>query len=95
LIEKWDRDEIAKDVKTYETKERGLKAVGHIMKKYLVTRQDKKINPSKQTSNDVLNLLTNTLIFDKRFHQFALENYRVFIEYHEKEDRLDILKLKD
>ena len=65
------------------------------MKKYLVTRQDKKINPSKQTSNDVLNLLTNTLIFDKEFHQFALKNYRDFIKYYEKEDRLDILKLKD
>jgi hypothetical protein len=93
LIEKWDADLVAKDAKTYETKEKGLKAVGYIMKKYLRSRQDKKINPSKQTVNDVLNLFTSTLIFDKKFHQFALDNYRVFIKYHEKENKLDILKL--
>ena len=93
MIEKWDADEAAKDAKTYETKEKGLKAVGYIMKKYLRSRQDKKINPSKQTVNDVLNLFTSTLIFDKKFHQFALDNYRVFIKYHEKENKLDILKL--
>ena len=34
MIEKWDADEAAKDAKTYETKEKGLKAVGYIMKKY-------------------------------------------------------------
>ena len=93
MIEKWDIDEAAKDAKTYETKEKGLKAVGYIMEKYLRSRQDKKINPSKQTVNDVLNLFTSTLIFDEKFHQFALDNYRVFIKYHEKENKLDILKL--
>ena len=95
MIEKWDADEAAKDAKTYETKEKGLKAVGYIMKKYLRSRQDKKINPSKQTADEVLDLFTNTLLFDKEFHQFALDNYRVLIEYDKKENVLDIVKMKD
>jgi hypothetical protein len=49
----------------------------------MITREDKKINPSKQTITDILNLnlFTHTLLLDKEFHQFALDNYRVFIEY--------------
>jgi hypothetical protein len=60
--------------KTYQTKKDGLKAVGYILKKYIGTRQDKKINPSKQTADDILNLFTNTLVYDKEFHQFVLDN---------------------
>jgi len=81
LIKEWDADEEAKDAKTYQTREGGLKALNHIIKKYMRTREDKKINPSKQTITDILDLFTRTLLFDKEFHQFALDNYRVFIEY--------------
>jgi hypothetical protein len=57
------------------------------------TREDKKINPSKQTADEVLDSFTNTLLFDKDFHQFALDNYGVAIEYDKKENILDIVKL--
>ena len=59
------------------------------------TREDKKINPSKQTITDILDLFAHTLLFDKEFHQFALDNYRVFIEYDKNENVLDIIKMKD
>jgi hypothetical protein len=93
LIKNWDDEESAKEAKTYLTKEGSLKALDHIIKKYMRTRRDKKINPSKQTADEVLDLFTNTLLFDKDFHQFALDNYRVAIEYDKKENILDIVKL--
>ena len=95
MIKNWDEEEAAKDAKTYQTKEGGIRALDHIIKKYMRTREDKKINPSKQTITDILDLFTYTLLFDKEFHQFALDNYRVFIEYDNKENILDIVKMKD
>ena len=93
MIKEWDADEEAKDAKTYQTREGGLKALNHIIKKYMRTREDKKINPSKQTITDILDLFTYTLLFDKEFHQFALDNYRVFIEYDK--NVLNIIKIKE
>ena len=93
MIKTWDNDEAAKDAKTYQTQEGSLNALDHIIKKYMRTRNDKKINPSEQTVDEVLDLFTNTLLFDKKFHQFALYNYGVSIEYHKKENVLDIVKL--
>jgi hypothetical protein len=89
----WDEEEAAKEAKTYQTKEGSLRALDYIIKKYMRTREDKKINPSKQTANEVLDLYTNTLLFDKEFHQFALGNYGVSIDYDKKENVLDIVKL--
>ncbi|HET8856631.1 MAG TPA: hypothetical protein VFM28_03800 [Nitrososphaeraceae archaeon] len=93
MIKEWDADEEAKDAKTYQTREGALKALNHIIKKYMRTREDKKINPSKQTITDILDLFTRTLLFDKEFHQFALDNYRVFIEYDK--NVLNIIKIKE
>ncbi len=93
MIKEWDADEEAKDAKTYQTREGGLEALNHIIKKYMRTREDKKINPSKQTITDILDLFTRTLLFDKEFHQFALDNYRVFIEYDK--NVLNIIKIKE
>ena len=95
MIKNWDEEESAKESKTYQTKEGSLKALDHIIKKYMRTGEDKKINPSKQTFDEVLDLFTNTLLFDKDFHQFALDNYRVLIEYDKKKNILDVVKLKD
>lgn len=74
MIKEWNADEEAKDAKTYQTKWGGLRALGHIIKEYMVTREEKKINPSKQTANEVLDLFTNILLFDVEFHQFSLYN---------------------
>jgi hypothetical protein len=93
LIKSWDDEESAKEAKTYQTQEGSLKALDHIIKKYMKTRMDKKINPSKQTFDEVLDLFTNMLLCDKEFHQYALDNYGVSIKYHKKENVLDIVKL--
>ncbi|HJU59523.1 MAG TPA: hypothetical protein VJ583_07215 [Nitrososphaeraceae archaeon] len=95
MIKNWDEEEAVKDAKTWETVEGGESAMNYILNKYIVTREDKKINPSKQTAEEVLDLFTNTLLFDKEFHQFALDNYRVLIEYDKNENVLDIVKIKD
>jgi hypothetical protein len=93
LIGKWDEDEAAKDVKTWETVEGVENALNHIIKKYLWIKESKKIDPSKLWE-DAEDLITNTLLFDKEFHQFALYNYRVFIKYNEKNNSLDVIKMK-
>jgi hypothetical protein len=95
LIEDWDEEEEVKDAKTWETAEGGENAMNYILNKYIGTKEDKKINPSKQTAEEVLDLFTNTLLFDSEFHKFALDNYRVLIEYNKKENILDIVKMKD
>jgi hypothetical protein len=95
LIEDWDEEEEVKDAKTWETAEGGENAMNFILNKYIGTKEDKKINPSKQTAEEVLDLFTNTLLFDSEFHKFALDNYRVLIEYNKKENVLDIVKMKD
>jgi hypothetical protein len=95
LIEDWDEEEEVKDAKTWETAEGGENAMNYILNKYIGTKEDKKINPSKQTAEEVLDLFTNTLLFDSEFHKFALDNYRVLIEYNKKENVLDIVKMKD
>ena len=95
MIEDWDEEEEVKDAKTWETAEGGENAMNYILNKYIGTKEDKKINPSKQTAEEVLDLFTNTLLFDSEFHKFALDNYRVLIEYNKKENILDIVKMKD
>jgi hypothetical protein len=95
LVEKWDKDEAVKDAKTWETAEGSEKAINHILNKYVRTRTDMKINPSKQTAHEVLDLFTNTFLFDKKFHHFALDNYNVLTEYDRKKNVLDIVKIKD
>ena len=95
MIDHWDEEEEVKDAKTWETAEGGENAMNYILKKYIGTKEDKKINPSKQTAEEVLDLFTNTLLFDNEFHKFALDNYRVLIEYNKKENILDIVKMKD
>jgi hypothetical protein len=43
LIKNWDEEESTKESKTYQTKEGSLRALDHIIKKYMRTREDKKI----------------------------------------------------
>ena len=95
MIKNWDEEESAKDSKTWETIEGGENAMNYILNKYIGTQKDKKINPLKQTADEVLDLYTKTLLFDEEFHQFALDNYRVLIEYNKKENIFDIVKLKE
>jgi hypothetical protein len=95
MIGKWDEDEEVRDEKNWKTPEGYENALNYIIKKYLQSKGDKKINPSKQTLEDLLDLFTSTLLFDKEFHQFALYRYRVVIDFDEKNNLLDIIKLKN
>ena len=65
-------ENIEKGIRTYETKENSLKALNHILKQYLLFK-NRKIDPRKPL-RDALDLIQNTLYYDKEFHQFALQN---------------------
>jgi hypothetical protein len=90
IIDKWDADEKARDGRTYDTKENSIKALNHILKQYLLLK-NRKIDPRKPL-RDAINLIQNTLYYDKDFHQFALQNYRVYLYYDEKNNRFYIAK---
>ena len=90
MIDNWDLDEKAKDSRTYETKDGRLKAMNHIVKKYLQYKQ-RKVDPRKPL-DDAIDLIEDTICYDKDFHKFALDNYKILIEYDEKNDRLYIEK---
>ena len=62
MTKNWDDEESAKEAKTYLIKEGSLKALDHIIKKYMRTRNDKKINPSKQTADEVLDSFAKYLV---------------------------------
>ena len=93
MIDHWDEEEEVKDAKTWETAEGGENAFNYILKKYLWFRGDKKIDRSKPW-DDAINLITNIILFDTEFHQFALDNYQLLIKYDEKKNFLDIIKIK-
>jgi hypothetical protein len=64
--------------------------MNHIVKKYLQYKQ-RKVDPRKPL-DDAIDLIENTICYDKDFHKFALDNYKILIEYDEKNDRLYIEK---
>jgi hypothetical protein len=90
IIDKWDADEKARDIRTYETREGSLEALNHILKQYLLFK-NRKIDPRKPLRN-ALDLIQNTLYYDKEFHKFALQNYRVYLYYDERNNRFYIGK---
>jgi hypothetical protein len=90
IIDKWDADEKARDGRTYDTKENSIEALNHILKQYLLLK-NRKIDPRKPL-RDAIDLIHNTLYYDKDFHQFALQNYKVYIYYDEKNNRFYIAK---
>ena len=85
-----DADEKARDIRTYENKENSLEALNHILKQYLLFK-NRRIDPRKPL-RDAIDLIQNTLYYDKDFHQFALQNYRVYLYYDEKNNRFYIAK---
>ena len=90
IIDKQDADEKARDIRTYETKENSLEALNHILKQYLLFK-NRKIDPRKPLC-DAIDLIQNTLYYDKEFHQFALQNYRIYLYYDEGNNKFYIGK---
>lgn len=42
----------------------------------------------------MLQVIYRYTLFDREFHKFALDNYRVFIEYDKKNNEVDIMEIK-
>jgi hypothetical protein len=91
MVDDWDKDEAAKDPRTYLTEEDSLKAICHMLEKYH-NAKGIKLNPSSMShSTDILiDSFIDTIFHDKEFHKFVLENYGLVIYYDEKNDRFYI-----
>ena len=82
MIDNWHLDEKAKDLKTFDTHDGRLQAINHIIKKYFQYKQ-RKLDPRKRL-DDAIDLIEDTICYDKEFHKFALDNYDILIEYDEE-----------
>ena len=81
-----------KGEKIYKTREGRLRAIAHIIKEYL---QVKEIQSDPKTLDDAMAPITNMVLNDKEFRKFALENYKTFIFYDNKDAEFHIKKITD
>ena len=89
---KWDEIDEFKGGKIYESREGRLRAIAHIIKEYL---QVKEIKSDPKTVDDAMAPITNMVLNDKEFRKFALENYKAFIFYDNKDADFHIKKITD
>lgn len=89
---RWDEIDEFKGGKIYESKEGRLRAIAHIIKEYL---QVKEIKSDPKTVDDAMAPITNMVLNDKEFRKFALENYKAFIFYDNKDADFHIKKITD
>jgi hypothetical protein len=89
---RWDEIDEFKGEKIYESREGRLRAIAHIIKEYL---QVKEIKSDPKTVDDAMAPITNMVLTDKEFRKFALENYKTFIFYDNKDAEFHIKKITD
>ena len=89
---RWDESDEFKGEKIYESREGRLRAIAHIIKEYL---QNKEIKSDPKTVDDAMAPITNMVLNDKEFRKFALENYKAFIFYDNKDADFHIKKITD
>ena len=89
---RWDESDEFKGEKIYESREGRLRAIAHIIKEYL---QNKEIKSDPKTVDDAMAPITNMVLNDKEFRKFALENYKTFISYDNKDAEFHIKKITD
>ena len=89
---RWDEIDEFKGEKIYESREGRLRAIAHIIKEYL---QVKEIKSDPKTADDAMAPITNMVLNDKEFRKFALENYKAFIFYDNKDADFHIKKITD
>ena len=89
---RWDEIDEFKGEKIYKTREGRLRAIAHIIKEYL---QVKEIQSDPKTLDDAMAPITNMVLNDKEFRKFALENYKTFIFYDNKDAEFHIKKITD
>ena len=87
-----DEDDEFKDEWIYETKGSRLRAIAHIIKKYL---QIKGIESNPKTVDDAMAPIINMVLNDLEFRKFTLDSYKVFIFYDEKSTEFYIKRITD
>ena len=87
-----DEDDEFKGERIYETKGSRLRAIAHIIKKYL---QIKGIESNPKTVDDAMASIINMVLNDLEFRKFTLDSYRVFIFYDEKSTEFCIKRITD
>jgi hypothetical protein len=87
-----DEDDEFKDERIYETQGSRLRAIAHIIKKYL---QIKGIESNPKTVDDAMAPIINMVLNDLEFRKFTLDNYKAFIFYDEKGTEFSIKRITD
>ena len=87
-----NEDDEFKDESMYETKGSRLRAIAHIIKKYL---QIKGIESNPKTVDDAMAPIINMVLNDLEFRKFTLDSYKVFIFYDEKSTEFYIKRITD
>jgi len=87
-----DEDDEFKDEWIYETKGSRLRAIAHIIKKYL---QIKGIESNPKTVDDAMAPIINMVLNDLEFRKFTLDSYKVFIFYDDKRTEFYIKRITD
>ena len=87
-----NEDDEFKDESMYETKGSRLRAIAHIIKKYL---QFKGIESNPKTVDDAMAPIINMVMNDLEFRKFTLDSYKVFIFYDEKSTEFYIKRITD
>ena len=86
-----EKDEFQSE-KIYETREGRFRAIAHIIKEYV---QVNEIKSDPITVDDAMAPIRNMVLNDKEFRKFAVENYKAFILYDEKDAEFYIKKITD
>jgi hypothetical protein len=89
LKQDWDKDEIARDPRTYQTEEGTLKSLYHMLERYCKLKGIK-LNTSEQSKDEASNSLMNIKFYDKEFHKFVLENYGLVVHYDKKNNKFSL-----
>jgi hypothetical protein len=75
-----DDDEEFKGERIYETKGSRLRAIAHIIKKYLqikgIESNPKRIESNPKTVDDAMSPIINMVLKDLQFRKFTLDNYK-------------------
>ena len=87
-----NEDDEFKDESMYETNGSRLRAIAHIIKKYL---QIKGIESNPKTVDDAMAPIINMVMNDLEFRKFTLDSYKVFIFYDEKSTKFYLKKITD
>ena len=87
----WDEEEEFQGEKVYETREGRLRALNHIIRKYIENTQGVKINYKENvpmSMDSIIEMIEN----DEEFRKFTFNNYRVFI-HNDENDRVHVRKI--